>query len=246
MKRAVFLFVFILLGCKQFYFPPNFDKNVDGRKNIFSEKLFFEVNNSIVEQNIPSDVIFKKIYLQPVFHSDSPENVNLFHYKHFYDLEMPDQKFLLLYQNLLGSLKVLIPSIKHEEKITISNKNLPRSYPLKSFDPNEIDIQKLIYFSDLKDDEVVFLPLICYYNDQFNHYYTTYTDINKLIIAFYIFDKNQIYYAKSVGLSKTNFIQNSINPKDTQFLQSEWDYLVYEALRPLLEKGVKLEIVGRE
>lgn len=88
----------------------------------------------------------------------------------------------------------------------------------------------------------IFLPLINLYDFQHNFLDWRYDDRILLSIAFYIFDKNQIYYAKSANLSKRTFLKNTINPKDTHFIQSEWDYLVYEALLPLLERGVELEI----
>jgi hypothetical protein len=244
MKKIYLLFfVFWLCSCNQFYFAPYYTSSHAVDAPVAAEKYYFKVDEMIFLDTIPTKLTIEKIFIKSIAELDDTDNSlpqGSFRNKSINNAQLIE--FERLFRNSLGK------NVEFENMISLfwTNKNLPVEFAFKSFAPNEITLKDLLLFNELKPDEKVFLPLICYFHNEDKKAGQTFADTYKLIIAFYIFDKNQIYYAKSVGLSKTNFIQNSINPKDFTFLQSEWDYLVYEALRPLLEKGVKLEIVGRE
>ncbi len=227
------LICFLFCGCKSFHHTP---------KNKFislSEKLFYVSTKSIVYEDIPRKLILNKVFAQKIHHPQYRSQ-----YNKFYNLPFDDNEINKIYDQFQTSLKLQLPNIEFSENVLWTNKNLPQDYAFKSFDPNEVEHKKLVEFSEIDGNDIVFLPLLCFYTDDYRNPMFSYIDFLKIVLAVYIFDKDQIYYARSVGFTKSNFIENSINPKDNQFLQSEWDYLVYEALKPLLEKGVELEIVS--
>lgn len=234
-KLSVFLCCFLLIGCKSFYFTPK-NKNIS-----FTEKFFYNSSKNIIHENIPKKLILNKVFAQKIHHPEFRSQ-----YNKFYNLPFNESEVAEISNQFKTSLALQIPNLEFSENLLWTNKNLPQDYAFKSFDPNEVEHQKLVEFSGIKSDEVIFLPLLCFYTDDYKSPMFPYIDFLKLVMGVYIFDKNQVYYARSVGFTKSNFIENSINPKDTEFQQSEWDYLVYEALRPLIEKGVELVIVGRE
>lgn len=221
----------LLSGCKAFHFEPKYK-----RVPIF-EKFYFEASTTLNEVKSLKTVQLNKVFAQKIHHPEFRSQ-----YNKFYNLPFNENEVVKIYDQFQTSLKLQLPNIEFSENVLWTNKNLPQDYAFKSFDPNEVEHKKLVEFSKIEGDDVVFLPLLCFYTDDYRSPMFIYHDFLKIVLAIYIFDKDQIYYARSVGFTKSNFIENSINPKDTQFLQSEWDYLVYEALRPLLEKGVELEI----
>ncbi len=226
------------VSCKTYFFSEHSDKPGNF---IVNEKLFSEVENMLVQENIPSSLIMDKVYLQAIYHPDEPDKSELFYYTKYYNLEMKENQVLGFDEHFKNSMSKF--TNLSEINLTWTNRvRFPLDLAFKYFDPKEVKLENLLQVSKPKDGETVLLPLVCYFDDKKHNFYYHHEDTYMLILAFYIFDQNQIYYAKSVSLSKYNFIKNSENPKDTQFLQSEWDYLVYEALRPLLEKGVELEI----
>lgn len=242
-KYILLLLISSFYGCNQYSYFLDSSLAHYPDAPVSNENNFFKVGDTIFLATIPENLILEKVYLQNVEYVDGSN-------KKYYRGDCINKPINnLAFQNFENSLQTSLKKalIDYPEiKISWTNKNLPLSFSFKHFKPNEINLQELLLFYKLESNETVLLPLIRHVNNDEKIIGQSYEDTYMLTIAFYIFDKNQIYYAKSVGLSKTNFIQNSINPKDFTFLQSEWDYLVYEALRPLLEKGVELEIVGGE
>ncbi len=231
-----------LLSCKQFYFEPTFKSKDDFKASVHLEKLFFVLQNEIFNEQKIEEVKIEKIFIQGIQHKNhSFDNSNSL-YRDFHNLSLSSDLVSDFDNKLKKSLGRSVKSVDFTSDLEWTNMVLPRNYAFKNFDPEVVNLNELLRLMKLNSNEVVILPLISYYKDYKLRYYYRFSEITKLSLAIYIFDKNQIYYARSVGLSKTNFIENSINPKDTEFQQSEWDYLVYEALRPLLEKGVELEI----
>ena len=238
-KYILLLLIYSFYGCNQYSYFLDSSLAHHPDAPVSNENRFYTVGNTIFLGTIPENLILKKVYLNNIEYVDGSSkkyNRGDCIYKPINNLELQNFE-----NSLQTSLKKVI-KVPSDIELLWTNKNLPLSYSFKNFKPDEMKHLDLLSFHDLETNETVLLPLISHTNDDDNIVGQTFIDIYILTLAIYIFDKNQIYYAKSVGLSKTNFIQNSINPKDTQFLQSEWDYLVYEALRPLLEKGVELEI----
>jgi hypothetical protein len=229
-------------GCSSHRYPSLHTLDLSFRQQLSVQKSFFEVEKQIIADTLPTSLILNKIFFLPTL----SKNVT----------RKPDVYFMVLPQESIENtiakfnssfLKSVSYLNKNHHQLDLkkmlwTDKNLTHSYDFLGFDPEFVKLDDLVAFSEANDDEVFILPLISYFDNQYTDYDWRFKDNYRLTIAFYIFDKNQIYYAKSAGLSKMSYIENSINPKDTQFLQSEWDYLVYEALRPLLEKGVELEI----
>ncbi len=236
MKKCVFIVLLLLSGCKAFHFEPKY------KRGMLFEKFYFEASTTLNEVIPQKKIQLSKVFAQKIHHPQNNQPEFITQYKKFYNLPFEENEVAKIYNQFQTSLKLQLPNIEFSENVLWTNKNLPQEYAFKSFDPNEVEHKKLVEFSEIDGDEIVFLPLLCFYTDDYRSPLFIYHDFLKIVLAIYIFDNEQIYYARSVGFTKSNFIENSINPKDTQFLQSEWDYLVYEALRPLLEKGVELEI----
>ena len=240
MKKFVLILSLVCFyGCNQFYFAPYLKSSHRIDAPLASGKYFFQVDNIINFEVVPESLILEKVYLQSLMLVDgNDEKYNLGDF-----INRPINNLVLhQFDNSLKSSLNKYSNTKFDSEFLWTNKELSLNYAFMSFDPFEIKHEDLLNFYGLDIESTVLLPMICVFHDDDKISGQSFIDSHKLVIAFYIFDKYQIYYAKSVGVSKSNFIQNSINPKDTQFLQSEWDYLVYEALRPLLEKGVELEI----
>ena len=240
MKKFVLLLSLVCsYGCNQFYFAPYLKSSHRPDAPSASGKYFFQVNNIIDFEEVPESLLLEKVYLQSLKLVDG--NDERYYLGDFINRPVNNQVLQQYDNSLRSSLKKYVET-KLDSEIIWTNKNIPLNYAFMSFDPFEIKHKDLLNFYGLDIESTVLLPMICTFHDDDKISGQSFIDSYKLVIAFFIFDKSQIYYAKSVGVSKSNFIQNSINPKDNQFLQSEWDYLVYEALRPLLEKGVELEI----
>lgn len=241
--RLVFslLFIILLCGCSKQSYPSLHTRDGYFRQQLSLQKAFFELEKQIVADTLPTSLVLNKIFFLPRAIKNVTRKSDVFF------IVLPDEKIQNIMANFNSSLINILPEFGNyhqfrADEILWTDKNLNHKLVFLGLNPEEIKLDDLVNFSNVDEDEVILLPLISYFDNQDTGFDWRYMDEYRLTIAFYIFDKNKIYYAKSVGLSKMSYIQNSINPKDTQFLQSEWDYLVHEALRPLLEKGVELEI----
>ncbi|MCH8536102.1 MAG: hypothetical protein LAT51_13610 [Flavobacteriaceae bacterium] len=242
-KLFVFIIFYSLYGCVQTSYLTDSSLQHLHDSPVAFEKRFSEVGKYEYDGEIPKKLVLKKVYFQNVEYVG--ENHKKFKMGECVNKPINNIVLYNFDKSLKSSLKKYT-DLKLDAEIFWTNKNLPLEFPFNFFLSGEVKHKDLKLFSELKSNQTVILPLIRTVRDDDKISGQTFIDWGMFNIAFYIFDDKKIYYSRSIVMRKINFIQNSINPKDTQFLQSEWDYLVHEALRPLLEKGVELEIVGRE
>ena len=236
-----FLVLLCFISCNVNYNIPFHTEDEVFPQQVSLQKSYFVLDSQVVANDIPNNVRIKKVFFLAIKDTKVNGKSNSFF------LVLPEKIKIDISEKFNSSLNEVASEIGNKHNLVMNNlvwtnKNLTPNYASVNFDPEIVQLDDLLSFSEINENETLILPLIKFYDNQINEWGWRYINQFVLTVAFYIFDKNQIYYARSANLSKVAYIQNSINPKDTQFLQSEWDYLVYEALRPLLEKGVELEI----
>lgn len=247
MKKIYFLSLIILVfcNCKPQKYIDLHPIDDSYWQDVSLQKSFYTLDTLVIAEKIPDKLILDRVF----FLSNETKRVEGKVELSF--MVLPHNKVEKIIKSFNSSFLSSTQQVEKADNFNLNNllwtdKNLNHLYGNLRFDPKIVKLEDLVAFSRVKDDEINFLPLVC-----LDHIHSIFLDseyryTTHLTVAFYIFDKNQIYYARSANLSKKAYMENSINPKDTEFQQSEWDYLVYEALRPLIEKGVELEIVGRE
>ena len=242
--KIIFILILMCSSCNYYSFMQSYRGDMPQPvSQLISDNIFFELENWIAEAHIPHQLSLKKVFLQSLVLDRTRDNRIM-----YFNLPFSNHQIKDFDSSLHKALGNFTSKNIANQNLVWTNKNLDYSFGLKMFDPNELIHENLVNFIEPDVDETILLPLIAYRGNtkdsKKDRNLSRYSLM--LVVSFVIFDRNQIYYAKSVGMTKISRMDNYVNPKDTQFLQSEWDYLVYEALRPLLEKGVELEIVSRE
>lgn len=224
--RAVLIFLLCVLIHFSFTSCASYDLYPFQRHHqAENEKLFYELDHMYVMEERRTDPIYMndKVFVQGVISTATAT---------FYRLPFQHYTLKEFDTNLTNALKKHLPKLKVQEDLLWTDKYLPEKYALQSFDPKEVKHSDLLKFSSIRNNELVLIPLVSVYvNERIDRDIIVY----KLNVALFVIDSYQIYHARSMVLSKSVNLRTGKRGYRFNFSETDWDFLINEALGDLVE-----------